>query len=146
MTEFTRFRLVPVDGVGVLDGERVPADVFAADLEVVVHRVVVADEFGGPRRELIGKNFSPLWNANARCCNSSADTWLIRWSPSSDGPQQHRRATSFEAARGFALWVQDSVGELCQRDSLCAWCVPQLGQNFLISRRSGSLRRFFFVM
>ena len=55
VTEFTRFRLVPVDGVGVLDGERVPADVFAADLEVVVHRVVVADEFGGPRRELIGR-------------------------------------------------------------------------------------------
>lgn len=33
-----------------------------------------------------------------------------------------------------------------QRVSRCAVCLPQRGQNLLSSRRSGVLRRFFFVM
>jgi hypothetical protein len=33
-----------------------------------------------------------------------------------------------------------------QRVSRCSWWVRQRGQNFFISMRSGSLRRFFLVM
>ena len=33
-----------------------------------------------------------------------------------------------------------------QRVSRCVVCLPQFGQNFARSSRSGSFRRFFFVM
>jgi hypothetical protein len=45
----------------------------------------------------------------------------------------------------------DAVGDvveadLAQRVSRCAVCVLHLAQYFFISSRSGSFRRFFFVM
>jgi hypothetical protein len=37
-------------------------------------------------------------------------------------------------------------GALGQRVSRCSVCLPQFGQNLFIVSRSGSLRRFLFVM
>ena len=90
-----------MDGVGVLTASAVPADVFAADLEVVVHRVVVADEFGGPRREP-SENFTAL----ERQCTLRN----LRQTPGSFGgllhqigPQQHQKGHLFSRQRVCAM-------------------------------------------
>ena len=94
-----------------------------------------------------------------RYAGASGDRNPIHWSDrvassvGLPGVIAHGMYTMALAARAVESWAggpervreRHRVGR-GQRVSRCGWWQRQRGQNFLSSRRSGSLRRFFLVM
>ena len=123
---------VVIDGIAVADRVGELADLLAADLVYV--------RVGGYTR--------PTNDSSSAMADDSSGCGLLLTLNDSGRrvPRRQPKPRPDEPDGARTDGRRDVAGDADQRVSRCSVCLPQLGQNFCIANRSGSLRRFFLVM